>query len=85
MSVRGSAACFDAGQVHSVSMGLFRMPEGFYKNMTRLYPEEKLFASPFDRKAGMVSYRADVEKSMLQFCETELRQFIPENRYFPCY
>jgi spore photoproduct lyase len=78
-------ARIDAERLHSVSMGLFRMPEGFYKNITKLYPEEKLFASPFDRKAGMVSYRGDIEESMLQYCEAQLRQFIPENKYFPCY
>lgn len=78
-------ARIDADKLHSVSMGLFRMPEGFYKNMVKLYPEEKLFASPFDKRAGMISYRQDVEQSMLQFCEAELRKYIPENSYFPCY
>lgn len=70
--------------LHSVSMGLFRMPDNFYKNAAALYPDEKLFAGPFTKQSGMISYREELEHSMTQYCEAEILQFIGKNRYFPC-
>ena len=54
-----------------MSLGAFRMPEKFFKNMVKLYPDEKLFASTLQTEAGMTSYPLDLEKEM-QASETEM-------------
>ncbi len=70
--------------LHSVSLGSFRMPTGFFRNMVRLYPQERLFAGPMSERGGMVSYQADLEAAMFAFCEQQLLTYIPRSIYFPC-
>jgi spore photoproduct lyase len=71
-------------QLHSVSLGVFRLPEHFFKKMHKLYPEEKLFASPLTNQAGMVSYQRELEQEMLGFCTQQLLAYLPEEKLFPC-
>ncbi len=70
--------------IHSVSLGVFRLPEKYYKKMYKLYPEEKLFASPLQQKEGMISYQAELEQEMTDYCHRLLLEYIPEEKYFPC-
>ena len=75
----------DIAQLHSVSLGSFRLPKPFYRTLTRLYPDEALFASPFEESAdGMVSYREDLRTDLLSFCTDTLLKYVPEDRFFPC-
>lgn len=77
-------SAIDAGALHSVSLGVFRLPEHFFKKMHRLYPEERLFASPLQSGAGMVSYKSELEQAMMQDCGEMLLRYIPRERFFPC-
>lgn len=77
-------SALDASRLHSVSLGVFRLPEQYFKNIHKLYPEERLFASPLQTQAGMVSYRADLEQAMLQDCTEMLLQHVPAHLVFPC-
>ena len=70
--------------LHSVSLGAFRLPRETYKKMVRLYPDEKLLAGPLEDKSGMVSYRADLETELLAFCTEEILRYIPPDIFFPC-
>ncbi len=70
--------------LHSVSLGVFRLPEKYFKKIHQLYPEEVLFASPLENKQKMVSYKAELEQEMLQYCTEQLLNHIPENKFFPC-
>ena len=70
--------------LHSVSLGVFRLPDKYFKKIHKLYPEEKLFASPLESKQGMMSYKAELEEEMMAFCTTELLHYIPEEKFFPC-
>ena len=74
----------DASRLHSVSLGPFRLPEGFFRRMVKEYPDEALLAGPLERRDGMVSYGLDLEAEMLGWIEEELLQHIPEDCYFPC-
>jgi spore photoproduct lyase len=74
----------DPEKIHSVSLGVFRLPDSFYRNMQRLYPEEKLFAVKLIRENGMVSYESSLEKKMLTTCEELLMKYITDDIYFPC-
>ena len=74
----------DIDSLHSVSLGVFRLPEAFYRNMQRLYPKEQLFAAKLANRDGMISYQADIEKRLVDHCETLLLQHIPDRIYYPC-
>jgi len=71
-------------QLHSVSLGPFRLPRGFFRNIVRLYPDEPLFAGCFSDTRGMVSYPPTLEREMTAFCTRELLQHIPESLLYPC-
>jgi len=70
--------------LHSVSLGVFRLPDKYFKKVQKLYPEEKLFASPLVSQQGMMSYKTELEADMMQFCTHELLTHIPEEKLFPC-
>lgn len=70
--------------LHSVSLGVFRLPEKYFKKIHTLYPEEPLFASPMETKNKSTSYKAELEQEMLQFCTEKLLTYIPESKFFPC-
>ncbi|ALP52225.1 DNA photolyase [Candidatus Tenderia electrophaga] len=74
----------DLDGLHSVSLGAFRMPQGFYRNMVKLYPQEKLFAGPLAESQPMVSYETQLEQEMLAFCREKLLQLMPEEKLFIC-
>jgi spore photoproduct lyase len=71
-----------AHAIHSVGYGAFRVPRDYYSRMTRLYPDEKLFALPTEERAGMVSIPAALEDDLLGFCRDKLRERVPESRLF---
>lgn len=74
----------DVARLHSVSIGLFRVPNDYYANMVRLYPEETLFASRFEKGDRLTSYHRDVEAEMARYCQDELLKYIPENIFYRC-
>jgi spore photoproduct lyase len=78
-------AILDADRLHSVSLGVFRLPEQYFKKIHKLYPEERLFASPLQNHAGTVSYRADLEQAMLNDCMEMLLHYVPSHLIFPCH
>lgn len=71
-------------QLHSVSLGSFRLPRQNFKIMHELYPQEKILNQAFELSNGMYSYPAAIESSMMAFCESALLQYIPQSIYFPC-
>ncbi len=71
-------------RLHSVSLGAFRLPDAFFRRMSNLYPEERLFAGPLESQAGMVSYRRELEQALLDFCRTEILKYVPGEKFFPC-
>lgn len=77
-------AVLDLQYLHSVSLGVFRLPENYFKKIHKLYPEEKLFASPLFKQHGNVSYRQDLEQALLQYCTEQLLRYIPPEKFFPC-
>lgn len=70
--------------LHSVSLGVFRLPEKYFKKIHKLYPEEKLFASPLSGQQGMISYKSELEQQMLSYCSELLLSYIPKEKFFPC-
>lgn len=78
-------ARIDLQLLHSVSLGVFRVPQAYYRNMVKLYPEEKLFAGPLSASQPVVSYETALEREMLTFCRTKLLQLMPANKLFMCH
>ncbi|MDA0837890.1 MAG: DNA photolyase [Planctomycetota bacterium] len=74
----------DVQQLHSASMGPFRLPKAVHETVVKLYPKEKLFAAAAYSHGGMISYQEEIESDMLKFCEAELLKRIPADKYFPC-
>ena len=74
----------DAASIHSVSLGPFRLPTGFFRRLERLHPEAPLLAGPFETSAGMVSYRRDLERELVGFCSEEILRHIDAEQFFPC-
>ncbi|MDQ7089708.1 MAG: DNA photolyase [Methylococcales bacterium] len=70
--------------IHSVSLGTFRLPEKYFKKIHKLYPDEKLFSSPLSCNQGMVSYKTELEQQMIADCTAMLLDFIPDDKFFPC-
>ena len=76
--------------LHSVSLGSFRLPQPFFDNMRRLYPDDTFLAGPLalrkqDGQRGMIAYREELETEMIDFCAGELLHYIPESIFYPCY
>lgn len=74
----------DISGLHSVSLGSFRLPREFFRTMRRLYPEEKLFASPLEDASGVITYKRKLHDEMLAYCRDRLLEYIPEEIFFPC-
>lgn len=74
----------DMSAVHSVSLGVFRLPKAFHKKLVRLYPDAKLLSAPMSVRERMVSYPEPCENSMRSFCEGRLAEIINDNQFFPC-
>lgn len=72
-------------RIHSVSLGTFRLPKGYFRTVQRLYPDEALLQGPLETTQGMTGYQSDLETEMRSFCEYEILRHCPKERFFPCY
>ncbi len=70
----------DAGLVHSVTIGTFRLPKEFYRTLENLYPDDQFVAQPFELRNGSVTYPKSVEADMKGWCYERLGQFIDSDR-----
>ena len=70
--------------IHSVTLGVFRMPKRFFQSISNLYPEEPLFSSPLSNQSSLITYDAILEKQLLNFCMRELTNYIEPERVFSC-
>ena len=74
----------DAKELHSVSLGTFRLTKDHFRKLSRLYPEEPLFAQELALNNGIISYPVSQEQEMIAYCEDQLIKRIPEHKYHPC-
>jgi spore photoproduct lyase len=74
----------DPQALHSVSLGSFRLTRDHFRSVAKLYPDEPLFAQRMTLDNGIISYPAEREREMMDFCETLLMQYIPRDSYHPC-
>jgi spore photoproduct lyase len=69
--------------LHSVSLGPFRLSEGAFKTVVRLYPEEPLFAAPLVEESGEVTYKKEIEEEMIETVTADLLAHIPKEIFIP--
>ncbi len=69
-------------RLHSVSLGSFRLPKNFFQSLTRLYPDEKLFASPLEESEGMISYKKTLQLALHQHCSKAILRHVPNEKFF---
>jgi spore photoproduct lyase len=75
-------ASIPSDSIHSVGYGAFRLPRDYFTRMARLYPEERLFASPLEDRDGMVSYVSTLEEELMGSCREQLLDRVPADRLF---
>jgi len=74
----------DPNKLHSVSLGLFRMPNDYYNNIVKLYPDEKLFAGEFRKGERLIGYDEAIETAMVNTCQAQLLHYVPRDIYYRC-
>ena len=70
--------------IHSISLGSFRMPTSFFKKIEKLHPDEKLFAGRMESRSGTHAYRKEIEQVRRQTCLDLLNSHIQSSKVFVC-
>jgi len=71
--------------VENVSIGAFRLPDDFYRNMVKLYPLEPLLADPrLQSRNKMIGYSADQEQALVTHAQQALLRYLPAQKVYPC-
>ncbi len=70
----------DSALIHSVSLGVFRLPKDFFKTLERLYSDNVFIAQPFTTQNGQVSYPSEIESEMKEWCYTQVLQHIDASK-----
>ena len=68
--------------IHSISIGVFRLPKDFYKQLERLYPDDRFIAQPFNSRNGQVSYPLNIELEMKSWCYKQLQEHIEKKKIY---
>lgn len=73
----------EVNQIHSVSIGEFRMPASFYKNIVKIYPDEELYAREISISDGVASLK-DTDANVIQELEKLLFEHVQPEQYYRC-
>ena len=68
--------------LHSVTIGTFRMPKAIFKNMLSLYSEEPLFHCSLRESQGQICYPRGVEAELLSSVYRNLQDLISGSKIF---
>lgn len=72
----------DQQKIHSITLGVFRLPKPFFKTISSLYPEEKLFAHSLDEEATSVSYLPKIKEVLFDYCKSEIERYVSPSLLF---
>ena len=73
----------DNHMVHSVTIGGFRAPKSYFKNMRSLHPEHWVLHAGIDTQTKpLVSYRCDIEEEILDYVVSCIRPYIMSKQLF---
>lgn len=71
--------------LHSISLGVFRMPKQLFQKIHRLYPDSKLFCSETELNKDEISYIKEKREELFEFCFSELKKYAPTSILYPCH
>ncbi len=74
-------AALDASRLHSVTLGVLRLPRDQARAIARLYPQESLFALGQTEQDGLVSYTRDAP-ALLDWCVDRIARHVSLERIF---
>ena len=70
--------------IHSVTFGPLRFPKEMFKNLVKLNPESKLLSGPLTLRGTKMTYNAEIELEMINFCENLIKLYVPGALSFTC-
>ena len=70
--------------IHSISFGSLRFPKDMFKNIYKMYPEEKLFSYNFEIRNNYLSFDENLEKEMIEFCKSIVKKNNKNIPVFSC-
>ena len=71
-----------AGRLSDVSVGTFRVPQDYLKNMRRQEPDSAVVQFPYQNCGGVYQYPADLAGRMEGYLTKRLAEEIPEDKLF---
>ncbi len=74
----------DTLAVHSATLGSFRLPRAFHSKLVRMYPDSRLLAAPMQRHGDMMSYPAEREQGLMEYCRSRIASAVTAERLFEC-
>ena len=69
-------------QIHSITLGPFRMPGKAFDKVKKMYPEEPWFATKLTKRDKWVSYNPVDEEELYDFCYQEIEKYIDIGKIF---
>ena len=72
----------DTELIDSVTLGGFRLPKPFYKNMRKLYPEHWMLYAGLCEQQGQVQYTQEIETAALRTVSEYCHRFMPKDKVF---
>ena len=71
----------DGTRLHSVTVGVLRLPRDQARTIARLYPDERLFALGHRERQGLLTYGRDAS-AMLEWCAGRIAHHVDPTRIF---
>jgi spore photoproduct lyase len=71
-----------ADKIKDVSMGSFRIPCGYLKNMRKNKPYSSIINYPFRAANDVYTYPSDLSDKMNSYIHGLLKKYIPEEKIF---
>ena len=68
-------------KIHSITIGTFRLPKNYYKNMKKLGHVNKLLGG-LSYSSGTYGYTNDEKNSLVLFCQNELKKYVEQRKIF---
>ncbi len=62
-------------EIHSITIGSFRMPYNYYKEIIKIHPNEKILFSNIEKSKKDVSYTQNLKEDALIFAKKEILKY----------
>ena len=72
----------DSQNIHSITLGTFRLPSGFFNKAAANYPDEPLFALDYEVTNGMKGYALMQSRQMINECIDKLLGYVPQDTIY---